>query len=130
MTHPYFDDRRVVAWYGLAAGLAEAAAAGRPVLVLVSRRSCGGSRALVEKTFPKEEIAEALASFVCVAAEADAPDEALASLLAQAPRHEPTPVCLYLSPAGALVHSTVGGRPPAVFLRDLTEAQAHSAPPR
>ena len=51
----------------------------------------------------------------------------LLAFKAQAPRHEPTPVCLYLSAEGQLLHSTVGGRPAAVFLRDLTEAQAKAA---
>lgn len=126
--HPFFDDQRTTAWHSaLAAGLqaAQARGDGGRVLVLVARRSCGGSRALIERTLPKEEIGEFLnAHFVCVAADADQLEPQVAALLAQAPRREPTPVCLYVSAAGQLLHSTVGGRPAAVFLRDLTEAQA------
>ena len=124
--HPHFDEQRTTPWYrALEPGLAAAQASGRRVLLQVGRRSCGGSRALIEKTLPKEEIAEFVNEhFVCVAIDSDQPSEAVAALLAQAPRHEPTPVCLYLSADGRLLHSTVGGRPAAVFLRDLTEAQA------
>jgi len=43
-------------------------------------------------------------------------------LVAQMPQHDRTPLCLYLSAEGALMHSTSGGRPPAVFLSDLLEA--------
>lgn len=127
--HPHFDDQRVTPWFSsLAEGLAAARASGRRVLVQVGRQSCGGSRALVERTLPKEEIGEVLnAHFVCVAADGDRLEPAVAALLAKAPRQEPTPVCLYLSAEGQLLHSTVGGRPAAVFLRDLTEAQAKAA---
>ena len=53
------------------------------------------------------------------------------ALLAQLPRVEPTPICMYLVPqadgSGRIVHSTVGGRPPAVFMRDLVQAQSATA---
>jgi len=93
------------------------------VLVVVGRQSCGGSRALVEKTIGKEEIQEYVdAHYVCVAGDADAPEPAVAALVARMAQHDRTPLCLYLSAEGALMHSTSGGRPPAVFLSDLLEA--------
>lgn len=124
--HLYFDDRAAVAWYRrLEPGLAEASASGRRILIVVGRRDCGGTRALIEKIFPKEEISDELrAGFVCVCADVHDPEPAVRSLIEQAPRHEPTPLCLYADATARLLHSTVGGRPAAVFLRDLTEAQA------
>jgi hypothetical protein len=124
--HPHFDDRRATAWHTtLADGIAAAREAGRALFVQIGRQSCGGSRALVERTLPKDEIAEFLnASFVAVALDADALDPDGAALLARATKKEPTPVCLYLAADGRLLHATAGGRPAAVFLQDLTEALA------
>ena len=120
--HPHFVSP--VFWHAsLAEGLAQARESGRAVLVVVGRQSCGGSRALVERTIAKEEIQEYLDShFVCVASDADAPEPAVATLVARMAQHDRTPLCLYLSAEGALLHSTSGGRPPAVFLSDLLEA--------
>lgn len=71
----------------------------------------------------KEEIHEYLdAHYVCVAGDADAPEPDVAGLVARMPKHDRTPLCLYLSAEGELMHSTAGGRPPAVFLSDLLEA--------
>jgi uncharacterized protein DUF255 len=122
--HPHFNDRRAVFWYRtLAEGLAEAARAERRVFVQVGRQSCGGSRALVEKTMLKDEIAEYVnAHFVAVAADADAPDPDVLALLPSLPRREPTPLCIYLAADSRVLHSTAGGRPAAVFLQDMTEA--------
>jgi len=128
--HPYFDDHGAAPWFvALDDGLAAARAAARRVLLVVSRPDCGGSRSLLERVMPKEEIAEALqASFVCISADARAPEPAVGRLLQQLPKTEPTPVCIYLDPSGEgeprILHSTAGGRPPAVFLRDFTEALA------
>jgi len=121
--HPHFMSPQF--WHtSLAEGLAAARDAGRAVLVQVGRQSCGGCRALVEKTVAKEEIHEYLdGHYVCVAADADALDPSVAALVAQMATHERTPFCLYLAPDGTLLHSTSGGRPPAVFLSDLIEAQ-------
>jgi hypothetical protein len=92
-------------------------------MVVVGRQSCGGTRALVEKTIAKEEIHEYVdAHYVCVAADADAPEPAVAALVDRMAQHDRTPLCLYLSAEGTLMHSTSGGRPPAVFLSDLLEA--------
>jgi hypothetical protein len=93
------------------------------VLLVVGRQSCGGSRALVEKTISKDEIREYVdAHYVCLAGDADAPEPAVAALVARMAQHDRTPLCLYLSPEGDLMHATSGGRPPAVFLSDLLEA--------
>jgi len=128
--HPYFDDRAAAPWFvSFEEGVGAARSAGRRVLLVVSRPECGGSRALIERVMPKEEIAEALqASFVCISADARAPEPAVSKLLAQLPKTEPTPVSIYLDASGEgeprVLHSTAGGRPPAAFLRDLTEALA------
>lgn len=145
--HPFFDDRAAVPWHhSLAAAAAAARASGQRLFVAVTSPDCGGSRSLIERVLPKEEIsAELRAGFVCVCVDARAPEPAVQALLAQAPRRTPTPVCLYVAPAAALetagtddpagapaaaaddlrlVFSTAGGRPAAVFLCDLTEARS------
>jgi hypothetical protein len=89
------------------------------VLLVVSRQSCGGSRALVGK----EEIQEYVdAHYACVAGDADSPEPAVAALVARMAQRDRTPLCLYVSADGELMHSTSGGRPSAVFLSDLLEA--------
>jgi hypothetical protein len=120
--HPHFVSP--VFWHeSLAAGLAAARESKRAVLLVVGRQSCGGSRALVERTIAKEEIHEYLDThYVCVAGDADAPEPAAAALVARMAQRDRTPLCLYLSAEGSLMHSTSGGRPPAVFLSDLLEA--------
>jgi len=120
--HPHFLSPLV--WHAsLAEGMAAARESKRAVLLVVGRQSCGGSRALVEKTIAKEEILEYLDShYVCAAGDADSPEPAVAALVARMPQHDRTPLCLYLSAEGELMHSTSGGRPPAVFLSDLLEA--------
>jgi hypothetical protein len=123
--HPHFQSP--VHWHPtVAAGLE--AARGRCVFVQLGRLSCGGSRALVEKTVAKEEIRELLdASWVCVAEDLDhlGPDAArLASSVTAVDPEARTPFCFYLAPDGSVLHRSTGGRPPAVFLRDLIEAAA------
>ena len=120
--HPHFVSPHF--WHTtLADGLVDARESKRAVLLVVGRQSCGGSRALVEKTIAKEEIHEYLdAHYVCVASDADAPEPAVAALIAQMAQHERTPLCLYVSADEKLLHSTSGGRPAAVFLSDLLEA--------
>jgi thioredoxin-related protein len=124
--HPHFVSP--VAWHAsLAEGLAAARESKRAVLLVVGRQSCGGTRALVERTIAKEEIHEYLdAHYVCVAGDADSPEPAVAELVARMPQHDRTPLCLYLSGEKELMHSTSGGRPPAVFLSDLLEAPHRS----
>src|SRR3954453_4624715 len=120
--HPHFISP--LGWHAsLADGLTTARESGRAVLLVVGRQSCGGTRALVEKTMAKEEIHEYVdAHYVCVAGDADAPEPAVAALVARMAQHDRTPLCLYLSAEEELMHSTSGGRPPAVFLSDLLEA--------
>jgi hypothetical protein len=120
--HPQFISPLV--WHtSLAEGLTAAGESKRAVLLVVGRQSCAGTRALVEKTMAKEEIHEYLdAHYVCVAGDADAPEPAVAALVAGMPQHDRTPLCLYVSAEGTPMHSTSGGRPPAVFLSDLLEA--------
>jgi hypothetical protein len=122
--HPYFPVGKLVPWEDrLAPALAAARASGRSVLLIHGRQTCGGTRALCEKTIAKQEIAEFLNQhFVALASDADHPDPQVAALVAALPRREPTPVVAYLDAAGAAVHSTAGGRPPAVFLSDMTDA--------
>ncbi|HEY0868853.1 MAG TPA: thioredoxin family protein [Acidothermaceae bacterium] len=124
--HPHFVSP--VAWHAsLAEGLVAAGESKRAVLLVVGRQSCGGTRALVERTIAKEEIHEYLdAHYVCVAGDADSPEPAVAELVARMPQHDRTPLCLYLSVEKKLMHSTSGGRPPAVFLSDLLEAPHRS----
>ena len=126
--HLHFDDRAAVSWHrSLAPALEEAGQAGKCILVQLGHKDCGGSRALVERVIPKEEITEALrAGFVCVCQDSANIDPPIAERLATLPRREPTPVCMFLDSSGRVVHSTIGGRPPAVFLRDLTEAESKS----
>jgi len=124
--HPHFVSP--LAWHGsLAEGLVAARESKRAVLLVVGRQSCGGTRALVERTIAKEEIHEYLdAHYVCVAGDADSPEPDVAELVARMPQHDRTPLCLYLSAEKELMHSTSGGRPPAVFLSDLLEAPHRS----
>ena len=120
--HPHFVSPLV--WHAsLADGLVTARESKRAVLLVVGRQSCGGCRALVEKTIGKEEIQEYLdAHYVCVAGDADSPEADVAALVARMAQHDRTPLCLYVSAEGTLMHSTSGGRPAAVFLSDLLEA--------
>lgn len=127
--HPYFDDRAAVEWQrSLADATALAQRSGLRLLIVVSTPDCGGSRALLERVFPKEEITEELRrGFVCVAADQRSLEADVATLLASAQKREPTPVCLYAVAEDRglrLLFSTAGGRPPAVFIRDLTDAHA------
>src|SRR5579883_2465405 len=122
--HPYFNDQRTTFWHTrLEEAMQAARDEGKAIFVQVGRPLCGGSRALVEKTLPKEEIGEFLRQhFVCLAVHADEPGPEVAALVARLPRQQPTPLCIYLGADGQPVHSTAGGRPPAVLLQDMTEA--------
>src|SRR3954469_16637636 len=100
--HPHFVSP--IFWHGsVAEGLAAAGESKRAVLLIVSRQSCGGSRALVEKTIAKEEINEYVDShYVCVAGDADAPEPSVAALVARMAQHDRKPPCLYVSDEGQL----------------------------
>jgi hypothetical protein len=123
--HPYFNDRRTVRWHAsLESALAAAQESGKRVFVQYGRQSCGGSRALVEKTILKDEIGEFLRdNYECFAVDADHAPEEISAILATLPKREPTPVCIYLASDARVVFSTAGGRPAAVFLNDMVEAK-------
>ena len=123
--HPHFISP--VSWHRrYEDAIADAQANGRCVFLQHGQRTCGGSRALVEKVVAKEEIAEVLAKhFVCLASDVDATEPEVQALLARSPtKLERTPWCLYLASDGRVLHATSGGRPAAVFLTDLIEAVA------
>jgi hypothetical protein len=68
-----------VFWHdALAEGLVAPAESSRAVLLVVGRQSCGGSRALVEKTIGKEEIQEYLDGHSMRGGDADTPEPAVA----------------------------------------------------
>src|SRR5437762_1501299 len=56
-SHPDFDDQGAVFWHtDCEAARAEAAKAGKGLLVQVGRYECGGCRALVEEVVPRPEV--------------------------------------------------------------------------
>jgi hypothetical protein len=121
--HPWFTS--ALKWHTkLDEAIAEATAAGTRLILVVGRATCGGTRALVERTLAKEELEEFTpAKFVLLAADADAPEPRVAELVASLPVRAPTPLIVYLSPDGQRVlGSTAGGRPPAVLLNDMLGA--------
>ena len=122
--HPHFDDRRAIHWHlRLADALPLARAAGKRVFVCYGGKACAGTRALIERTLWKEEIAEFLnGHFVSVASEAAGGDADADALVVGLPKREPTPLCIYVTADGRAVHSTAGARPPAVLLTDMLEA--------
>ncbi len=122
--HPYFTSG--LRWHSrLADALAEARARKLKVFVQHGQRMCSGTRALVERTLAKEEVAEVMAQhFVALASDADQTEPEVAALLVNVQRREPTPVCLYLDADGKLLASTAGGRPPAVLLNDMLTAMS------
>jgi hypothetical protein len=120
--HPYFSSP--LAWHDrLDEALAEAQSGKKRVLVVHGKQTCGGTRAMVERTLAKEELTEyVLEHFVPLASRGEEIAPEVEALLAAVPKREPTPVCLYLGADGKLLHSTAGGRPPAVLLNDMLEA--------
>src|SRR5258706_11102085 len=122
--HPYLPVGKLIHWQeGLDEALAAARASQRRVLLVYGRATCGGTRALVEKTVAKEEIAEFLNHhFVALAGDADAPAPEVAAVIGRVARREPTPGCVYLDAEGQVVPSTAGGRPPAGVLHHKLHA--------
>ena len=122
--HPYFDDRRTIRWHArLADALAEARENGKRVFVAYGHPKCEGTRALIERTIWKEEIADFLnRNFISLAVDAGHAEPEIAALLPQLAKQAPTPLAIYLANDGRLLHSTAGGRPAAVLLQDMTEA--------
>src|SRR5579859_4620508 len=115
MLHPYFTSG--LDWQPWEEALAQAKTKNLRVFVAHGHRFCGGTRALIERTLAKEEVAEMMARhFVAVASDADDLRPEIGALLEKLPKREPTPVCMYLDADGHLLASTAGGRPPAVLL--------------
>jgi hypothetical protein len=127
--HPFFVSP--IAWHhDLASALATARESGRHVFVVHGGRTCTGTRQLVERTLAKQELSEFVdANFEPLVSDAEATAPEIATLIGTLAIKQPTPLCLYLSTDGtAVVHSTAGGRPPAVLLNDMLTARAKSAP--
>jgi uncharacterized protein YyaL (SSP411 family) len=122
--HPFFDDKRAVLWHrSLPAALADAAEQQKRVFLCVGGPRCSATRALVERTIAKQEIGEYIGEhFVACAVDPEHAEADVKAIVAALPRHEPTPLCIFLTPEARVVHSTVAARPPAVLLTDMLEA--------
>jgi hypothetical protein len=120
--HPWFSS--ALAWHTTLDGaIAEAASSGRRLMLVVGRATCGGTRALVERTLAKEELEEFTRDkFVLVAADADGLEPRAREIVDALPVKAPTPVIAYLSVDGRVLAATAGGRPPAVLLNDMLGA--------
>jgi hypothetical protein len=123
--HPWFSSG--LTWNTkLDDAIAEATASGKRLMLVIGRATCGGTRALVERTLAKEEIEQfTREKFALVAADADAPelcDPRVRELFQALPVKAPTPLIAYLAVDGRLLTSTAGGRPPAVLLNDMLGA--------
>ncbi len=121
--HPFFDQPS--RWHTtIASARAETLGDGqrKAILVVVGAERCVATRSFVEKTLCKDEVIELLEEGFVPVCLVSLEDPMLAEWLAKLPKREPTPVCLYLSPRGGLLLSTVGGRPPAVLMNDMLQA--------
>ncbi len=125
--HPFFDQPSQ--WHTtIDSALARAAVDGnddrtaKAIFVVVGAERCVATRAFVEKTLCKDEVVELLEEGFIPVSVVALEDPMLEAWQATLPKREPTPVCLYLSPRGALLLSTVGGRPPAVLMNDMMQA--------
>ena len=120
--HPWFTS--ALEWHtGLDAAIAEATATGRRLMLVIGRATCGGTRALVERTLSKEELEQfTREKLVLVAADADALEPRAREVFDALPVKAPTPLIAYLATDGRLLLSTAGGRPPAVLLNDMLGA--------
>ena len=120
--HPWFSS--ALSWHTTLDGaIAEASSSGRRLMLVVGRATCGGTRALVERTLAKEELEEfTREKFVLVAADADGLEPRAREIVDALPVKAPTPVIAYLSVDGRVLAATAGGRPPAVLLNDMLGA--------
>ena len=120
--HPWFTS--ALTWQTrLDEAIAEATAAGKRLMLVVGRATCGGTRALVERTLAKEELeAFTREKLTLVAADADAPEARVREIVNALPVKAPTPLIVYLTVEGRVLSSTAGGRPPAVLLNDMLGA--------
>src|SRR4051812_34366916 len=118
LQHPWFSS--ALLWHTkLDDAIAEATANNRRLMLVIGRATCGGTRALVERTLAKEELEEFTRDkFALVAVDADAPelcDPRVREIVAGLPVKAPTPLIAYLTVDGRVLSSTAGGRPPAVL---------------
>ena len=120
--HPWFSSG--LTWNTrLDDAIAEATAGGKRLMLVIGRATCGGTRALVERTLAKEELEEFVrGKFVLVAVDADALEPRAREVFDALPVKSPTPLIAYLAVDGRLLASTAGGRPPAVLLNDMLGA--------
>ena len=120
--HPWFSS--ALTWQTkLDDAIAEATASGKRLMLVVGRATCGGTRALVERTLAKEELEEFTRDkFTLVAADADALEPRTREIVEALPVKAPTPLIVYLTVEGRVLSSTAGGRPPAVLLNDMLGA--------
>ena len=123
--HPWFSS--ALPWHTeLDDAIAEATASGRRLMLVVGRATCGGTRALVERTLAKEELEQfTREKFALVAVDADAPercDPRVREIVDGLAVKAPTPLVAYLTVEGRVLAATAGGRPPAVLLNDMLGA--------
>src|SRR4051812_39759377 len=122
LQHPWFSS--ALFWHTkLDDAIAEATANNRRLMLVIGRATCGGTRALVERTLAKEELEEFTRDkFALVAADADALEPRAREVFDALPVKTPTPLIAYLTVDGRVLSSTAGGRPPAVLLNDMLGA--------
>lgn len=120
--HPWFTS--ALLWHTtLDDAIGEATASGKRLMLVVGRATCGGTRALVERTLAKEELEQfTREKFVLVAADADGLEPRAREIFDALAVKAPTPVIAYLSLDGRVLATTAGGRPPAVLLNDMLGA--------
>jgi hypothetical protein len=120
--HPWFTS--ALTWQTrLDDAIAEATTVGKRLMLVVGRPTCGGTRALVERTLAKEELeAFTREKLTLVAADADALEARVREIVDALPVKAPTPLIVYLTVEGRVLSSTAGGRPPAVLLNDMLGA--------
>ncbi|HEX9101175.1 MAG TPA: thioredoxin family protein [Polyangia bacterium] len=120
--HPWFSS--ALMWRtSLDEAVADATATGKRLMLVIGRATCGGTRALVERTLAKEELEQfTREKFALVAADADALEPRAREIFDALPVKAPTPVIAYLTVEGRVLAATAGGRPPAVLLNDMLGA--------
>ena len=104
--------KEIVPWRGdLAAGRAEAAAAGKPILLYFTAEWCGPCWVMKRTTWADESVEAALRAYVPVRLDVDHhPDEALSY------RVDAMPMMAVLDANGDVIKTTVGGMSPTEFL--------------
>lgn len=120
--HPWFSS--ALWWHtDLDDAIAAATSAGTRLMLVVGRATCAGTRALVERTLAKEELEQfTREKFTLVTADADALAPRVREIVDALSQKAPTPLIVYLTVDGRVLHATAGGRPPAVLLNDMLNA--------